>query len=439
MNPADQAIQPTSGITRRLLKVVLVQLLIISVITVLGVIVAAKVVEDVMMRTALEGEAEHFWNEYAGNPFHPLPNTDHLIGYLNIQDGSREIPEELLGVEPGFGRLPIDGQQVLMLVEQKTVNGSPATLYLVFDEESVARLSFYFGVVPLSLALIVIYVSAWFAFRQSRKAISPLVSLARRLRRFHSDKHPEVTLDLAQLKSANPDDEINILVDSMQSFTSEINELIQRERRFTRDASHELRTPLAVIQGSAELLMGSSTLDEPQRKSVSRILRTARDMNDLVTTLLLLARGRLADTANETVSVNEVIRHQLDQLQITHNAGNPVEVVINLHPAVTVRASRQLVEAVCGNLLRNAFNYTREGQVIVALRPGILRVTNRGPGVNPPASENLFEPFVRGSASEDVEGYGVGLDLVRRLCDLYNWEIRSRYTAETGMTFTVEF
>ena len=415
------------------------QLLIISVVTVLGVLVAAKVVEDVMMRTALEGEARHFWEQYSDNPSHPLPNTDNLIGYLDSKSESNPIPQELIGVEPGFGRLPIKGQDVLMLVEEKEINGLPSKLYLVFDEESVARLSFYFGVVPLSLALIVIYVSAWFAFRQSRKAISPLVALAGRLRRFHSDRDPEVTLDIDELKSANQDDEINILVDSMNSFTAEINELLQRERSFTRDASHELRTPLAVIQGSAELLLGSADLDERQQKSVSRILRTARDMNDLVTTLLLLARGKLSDPATEVVSVNDVIRHQLEQLQITHNVGNRVQVVINLRPGVEVNASRQLVEAVCGNLLRNAFNYTRDGQVIVGLDTGLFRVTNRGPGVAPPSGGDLFEPFVRGKSSEGTEGYGVGLDLVRRLCEIYGWQVHSHYSPDVGMTFTVEF
>jgi signal transduction histidine kinase len=125
-------------------------------------------------------------------------------------------------------------------------------------------------------------------------------------------------------------------------------------------------------------------------------------------------------------------------LQLTHNADSHVEVVVNLHPDVSVRASRQLVEAICGNLLRNAFNYTREGQVEIVLGTDFLQVTNRGPGVVAPADNDLFRPFVRGEASDGVEGYGVGLDLVRRLCELYGWEIFTGYTVESGMTFTVK-
>ena len=425
------------GITRRLARVILLQLMFISAITALGVIVAAKVVEGVMMKTALEGEAEHFWRNYTANPFHPLPNTDNLLGYLHDPDGNQTVPEHLLALDPGYGPVELEGNRVLTLVDQRSLHGREVTLYLVFDEESVARLSFYFGVVPLSLVLIVIYVSAWFAFKQSRKAISPLVALAGRLRRFHSGDKAEVELDFERLKTADPDDEINTLVDSLNAFTREINDLIQRERRFTRDASHELRTPLAVIQGSAELLAGSDELDGSQRKSVQRIQRTARDMNALVEALLLLARGKLPEAGDEKVSFNEVIHDQLEQLKITHNPDGRLEVHTIFRDEVVVEATRQLVDAICGNLLRNAFNYTREGRISILLQKEYLEVTNELQGSSRPREDALFTPFKRGESSSGVEGYGVGLDIVRRLCEFYGWEVEGRYDEQRGMVFVI--
>lgn len=425
------------GITRRLARVVLLQLLFISMITALGVIVAAKVVEDVMMKTALQGEAEHFWRNYQRDPSHPLPNTDNLLGYLDDSMDNREVPETLRDLAPGYGPVELAGNRVLLLVDRRMTDGREKTLYLVFDEESVAALSFYFGVVPLSLVLIVIYVSAWFAFRQARKAISPLVSLASRLRQFHSEDDTTVDLDIGQLKTGDPDDEINTLVDSLNAFTREINELIQRERRFTRDASHELRTPLAVIQGSAELLAGSGDLDNRQRRSVQRILRTTRDMNALVEALLLLARGKLAETGDEKVSLNEVIHDQLEQLRMTHNPDDGLAIHVIFRDEVVVAATRQLVDAICGNLLRNAFNYTREGQISVLLQKDCLEVANQGKDLAPPADSALFEPFTRGESSAGVEGYGVGLDIVRRLCEFYGWQVDGHFDDKRGMVFTI--
>ena len=438
MNPL-RLFPRSGGITRRLARVVMLQLFFISVITALGVIVAAQVLDGVLMRTALEEEADHFWERYGENPFHPLPDTDNMVGYLHDPDGNYPVPEYLLDQEEGFGHTEVEGKRALMLVDKKAIHGQTVTLYLIFDAESVSLLSFYFGVVPLIIVLIVIYLSAWVAFRHSRLAISPVVTLAGRLRRFHSDEQPEVTLDLRRLKSKDPEDEINILVDSLNAFTGEINELIQRERRFTRDVSHELRTPLSVIQGSAELLASSGELDRHQRKTAERVLRTARDMNALMEALMLLARGTLQEPGCEQVSINEVVGSQLQQLQLTHNPDDHLVVHVIYRQVVTVTATRQLVDAICGNLLRNAFNYTREGEITVLLGNGFLEVTNRGKGVKPLPVEQLFEPFVRGRDSDEAEGHGVGLDIVRRLCELYGWDVEGCYSLERGMVFTVSF
>jgi signal transduction histidine kinase len=431
--------QNKSGITRRLARVIFLQLLFISVITVLGVIVAAKVVEGVMMRAALEGEAKHFWDQYERSPDHALPNTDNLLGYLQVEGSNQHAPESLHGIKPGYGRVSVDGKEQLVFAEQRLLHGQKATLYLIFDEESVAALSFYFGVVPLSLVLIVIYLSAYIGFKQSRKAVSPVVALANRLRDFDPKQNRLVDLELSNLKTASIDDEINTLVDSLNTFTSEINEFIDRERRFTRDASHELRTPLTVIRGSAEFLAATSELGANQKKSLDRILRTVHDMNELVTALLLLARGNNELPALDQISVNELVERQLDQLSLTHNFDQHVTVDVQDQAQITVTATRQFAEAVIGNLLRNAFNYTRKGEVTVVLKEGYLEICNRGEGVRPVDAEKIFEPFVRGEEDGKPSGYGVGLDLVKRLCELFNWQVEGEYSVDRGVVFRVTF
>lgn len=391
------------------------------------------------MRAALEGEAEHFWESYKTNPEHALPNTDNLVGYLEIKGSNQHAPESLQTIKPGFGRIQMQDQEVLVLVDRRIHRGQTATLYLVFDEESVAALSFYFGVVPLSLVLIVIYLSAYVAFRQSRKAVSPLVTLANRLRKFDPSQYQLIDLELSNLKTTHVDDEINVLVDALNSFTVEINEFIDRERRFTRDASHELRTPLTVIQGSAEFLSENTDLGPNQKKSLARILRTVKDMNELVTALLILARGSKELPGMTEVSINEIVESQLEQLALTHNQDRHVSINLQDRKQVKVTATRQFAEAVIGNLLRNAFNYTRKGEVTVVLDDNLLEVCNHGEGVLPADTEKLFEPFVRGQGSNSSSGYGVGLDIVKRLCELFGWQVEGEYSVDRGMVFRVVF
>src|SRR5690606_18656358 len=84
-----------SGVQHRLTRVFVMQLLLISLATVLGVWVTAKIVEQVLLKEALVKEAEHFWSLYDRNPDQARPNTRHLLGLLELPQGGDQIPQQL--------------------------------------------------------------------------------------------------------------------------------------------------------------------------------------------------------------------------------------------------------------------------------------------------------------------------------------------------------
>src|SRR6187402_1654123 len=95
-----------SGTLRtNLVRVFLLQVLAISLAVVLGVFGAAKVVENILVSEALDGEAEHYWALYQANPAHPRPNTLNLRGYLRQAQYGDEVPAWLAAAEPGFRRI----------------------------------------------------------------------------------------------------------------------------------------------------------------------------------------------------------------------------------------------------------------------------------------------------------------------------------------------
>ena len=239
-----------NGIYQKLIRVFVLQMLFISLITALGVYTAAWIVEKVMVKAALEGEAVHYWTWLLQDPQHPTPNTDNLRGYLAQNGDFSQVPAEIRAMQPGYERVHLGQSNPLVYVEDK----ANQRLFLVFDENSVGKLSFYFGVVPLSLALMVIYLSAWVAYRLSRRTLSPLVSLAQTMRRFDGKGNDFADLKLDEYTAIAVNDEVRILAQSLQEFTHRLQQQLIREREFTRDVSHELRTPLAVISGSLELL-----------------------------------------------------------------------------------------------------------------------------------------------------------------------------------------
>lgn len=425
----------STGIYSKLVRVFALQVLFISLITILGVYAATNVVEKVLVKKALEGEAKHFWSLYGENPDQSTPNTDNLEGFLAQNLDLDQVPEAIRSVHPGFGRVDFRGRNPLIYVEDHDDH----RLFLIFDEQSVSNLGFYFGIVPLSLALIVIYISAWFAYRQSRKTLSPMVSLADIVRKFNVERQDLDTLEIDHLNTTNTDDEVRTLVDGLNIFTHRIRELVTRERQFTRDASHELRTPLTVIQGSAEYLARDKELSDKQQLSIQRILSTCKDMASLVETLLLLARGEDPAQITESVVVNDVVNLLVEQIDRSHNKDHHVSLNVISNHVLSVNAPSQAIGIVLGNLIRNACNYTQDGQVDIIINKNEVMVSDTGHGMSADEIPNLVKPFQRSENQENNSGYGLGLDIVKRLCERFGWQLNIDSSVDVGTSVNVTF
>jgi len=408
--------------------------LFISIVTAMGVYVAAIIVEQVMVRTALEDEASHYWKVLATDAKHPPPYTDNLRGYkANLNDLS-SLPVFLQDKQPGYARVSTQERKPILYVEDKGAE----RLYLLFDEQSVRSLSFYFGVVPLSMVLIIIYLSAWFVYRYSHKTLSPLMSLAQTMRDFDLGKHKLDSLHLEDYTHSQVDDEVRVLADSLKEFTQRLKRQLQREREFTHDVSHELRTPLAVIRGSLEILEKQNPVTPLQQRAIKRMQTTSSDMLSLIETLLVLARdSETSEQPAERVDVNKLLPQLIEQTGRTHNADQHVEIALADHAKLEVTAPSQAVSIVIGNLLQNACNYTEQGNIVVEIDAASVSVSDTGSGIADDAMERIQQPFQR--SNDQVAGYGLGLDIVRRLCERFGWRLAIQSQIDLGTRVTVSF
>ncbi|MFW6340362.1 MAG: hypothetical protein ACOC0Q_05780, partial [Wenzhouxiangella sp.] len=165
----------------KLVRVFILQILAISVATVAGVYAAALVVENVLVREALNGEAEHFWSLHAEDPDFPLPNTNNLRGYLARDGDDSAVPAWLQDHSPGFRRVAeAPGSEPVVHVSERDGD----RLFLVFDEVQVSALAFYFGIAPLTGVLLLIYILTWVGYIMSRRAVSTVVKLSEAVRNY---------------------------------------------------------------------------------------------------------------------------------------------------------------------------------------------------------------------------------------------------------------
>lgn len=240
-----------------------------------------------------------------------------------------------------------------------------------------------------------------------------------------------------QLAKNYANDEVGRLAEAFDSTFEQLHRSLEREKLFTGDVSHELRTPLMVIGSSCELLTQSSGLEPKQREQLERIRRAGAEMLELVETLLLLARdrGTMAERG-QRVSLAEVAAEQ-NEIWREQFAGRGIDYCCTVEAQDSGEYPSTFLRTVMSNLLRNALHYTEEGRVELVLFDGGFRVEDTGPGIAPEQQSQLFQPFQRGSHARG-EGLGLGLSLVKRICEHRGWSVSVLPSESRGCVFRVD-
>ena len=217
--------------------------------------------------------------------------------------------------------------------------------------------------------------------------------------------------------------------------------------------SHEMRTPLQTILGRTELLQAADDSNESARRHAAAIETQGRLLLRLVTDLLdlgTLEAGKF-QLRPAAFSLRQTIAAVEDTVRAAATAkGLAVHTEIADAVADTCLGDEARVRQILGNLLGNAVKYTARGQVrlMVTVESAdahalaqslVFRVTDTGPGLPPEKIPQLFTLFTRLDAGDTFarEGTGVGLALVRRLCDLMGGSVAAENRPEGGVEFVV--
>jgi two-component system OmpR family sensor kinase len=232
-------------------------------------------------------------------------------------------------------------------------------------------------------------------------------------------------------------------VAELEAAYARLAELDERKSDFVATASHELRTPVTSLQGFIDTLLRPEVLASPEetREYLTIMRRSAERLRALIEDLLLVSRIEQAGPVGSVGPVDlaaltaEILQEQRDGSHRSEleTPGRPVIVAMDRMHARTVVA----------NLLSNASKFSPPGTPIVvsvAEREGLaeLSVADRGPGVEPGEGERVFERFYRGrNAAGPTTGSGLGLYIVRRLCEAVGGTVQLDQAYRGGSRFVV--
>jgi signal transduction histidine kinase len=334
-----------------------------------------------------------------------------------------ELPRRIAMLKPGeMHRLRSEGRLLDVLVR----DGDFGRLYITYDvttyatQEKIALLVLAFGV-----AAVVIF-AGLAATAISRRLVEPVTALADRLTQIDpGQRHVRIGAQFAG-------NELEPIARSIDTFMERLDGFVEREQSFTATASHELRTPLAVMRGAVELLEAQTSGRPAASKALARIQRAVREMTEFTDALLALSREPQSPAPSETTCDVYAILARVVEDQRSVAPEKHIVMDIGRGAQLRVAAPESMVAMTLGNLVRNAVQHGTSADVVCRSQGRELVVRNTG-ALPAGQLENIPPRF-----TTHPGGHGMGLYLVRRICERYGWAIRLE-NAGDGVTATVTF
>ena len=230
------------------------------------------------------------------------------------------------------------------------------------------------------------------------------------------------------------DSDIGQIAAAFDTYLERIDQFVERERSFTAAASHELRTPLSVMMGAVDIIEADCPNPATQR-AVLRIRRACGDMLAFIEAALFLSREE-DRSINQTASsdVAAIVRQLVDDLHGDLDAAG-IQLDTRFDSALTLPVPESLVKITLTNLLRNAIEHSAGGHITVHLHGNRLLLCDTGKGIEPDVLPYIFDR----SYTTKAEGTGLGLNMVKRICERYGWQIDIDSQPGEGTTVTLTF
>lgn len=251
-------------------------------------------------------------------------------------------------------------------------------------------------------------------------------------------------------------DRTMILEEALQQLEisrKELNETLDKEKelnemksRFVSMASHEIRTPLTTILSSLSLVEKYSENDnkEKQQQHINRIKSSIDNLTDLLDDVLSVTK---LEEGWIMVHPEEMdLKDFMEQLIKELNEGAGISRRIEyLHVGMTgVFFDKKILRIICTNLVTNALKFSDEQSsiaVVMYVTPHAisLKVEDKGIGIAEEDRAHLFERFFRGRNASNIQGTGLGLNIVARYIEILGGTISvdSRINERTIFTITI--
>ena len=213
-------------------------------------------------------------------------------------------------------------------------------------------------------------------------------------------------------------------------FLKPIKEEREKLNNFIKDTTHELNTPISAILMSTE----SKSLSE---KQIERITISAKRVSEIysdLTYLFLEDRDTIKNI--QEFNLKDLINEQLEYLELL-SSKKRITLIKKIEDTL-YKINKDDFIRIFNNLISNAIKYNKIGGIIeVSLQNNILTISDTGIGIDKDKLDDIYSRYYR--ATQEQGGFGIGLNIVNKICKIYNIKINVESQINKGTTFTLFF
>ncbi len=282
-----------------------------------------------------------------------------------------------------------------------------------------------------------------------KKAEQDLLRLTEELETKVNDRTKELSDALLELSHTN--EGLQQEMEQRKKVESQIRGMLEREKelgelksRFVSMASHEFRTPLGGILSSASLISKyTTTEDQPKReKHVLTIKKMVKNLTNILNDFLSLDKLEQGKVSSAPVQfdLNKLISELSEDMLETSDKN--LKINWPEQTEISIIQDKEMIRNVLINLISNAIKYSPQDST-VNIRSRVIgssveiEIEDQGMGIPEADQKHLFERFFRAKNVTNLQGTGLGLNIVKRYLDIMGGSISFKSVENKGTTFIV--
>ena len=218
-------------------------------------------------------------------------------------------------------------------------------------------------------------------------------------------------------------DELNKLTEIFKKMSSKISADFNEQKEYTENVSHEIQTPLAIISAKADELLQSENLKKNEMEQLETIMNTTSRLARINQALILLTKIDNKFYAETTSCIVLKLLNEKIEFYSHLIIEKGIEVEIDVDDKFEISMNAYLADTLFLNLIKNSIMHNIiDGKIQIHFDGQSLHIRNSGPELD--IKGNIFKRFVRSSNKDSL---GIGLSIVKRICNLYLINITYNY------------